>query len=141
MMLSNSLDSKLRDNTINPCNNLEYDLLSCEWMCEKVRNSETYGQNLYAALCNNSFVPIHIFEILKDVEWACSWRYAGSIIADMNEKGDYMDWYCSGMFSTNEETGSDLDKRFVVEEGTITSEIKNDLNTLGWQSKKSILKE
>ena len=64
-------------------NNLEYDLLTTDWILEKVRNSESYAQNLYAALCNTSSQKSELVAILKDEQWSCSWRYAGGIIADM----------------------------------------------------------
>ena len=106
-------------------NNLEYDLRSTNWILEKARASETYSQNLYAALCNNSFIKKELWPILKDEKWSCSWRYAGGIIADMREEGDYIDWYCSGI----QETKSDYHS---VPESIVTEEIENDLNKLGW---------
>ena len=36
-------------------NNLEYDLRSTKWICDSAKNTKTYAQNLYAALCNNEF--------------------------------------------------------------------------------------
>lgn len=95
-------------------NNLEYDLRSCEWILNKVRSSKDYGVALYSALCNNEFIKREMWEILKDEPWSCSWRYAGGIIADMIEEGDYMDWYCSG------------------NEGVVSAEIDEDLYKLGW---------
>lgn len=95
-------------------NNLEYDLRTCDWILNKVRSSRDYGQSLYSALCNNEFIKREMWEILKDEPWSCSWRYAGGILADMAEAGDYMDWYCSG------------------NEGQATEEIINDLYNLGW---------
>ena len=110
-------------------NNLEYDLLSADWILEKVRNSDNYAQNLYAALCNNDFIKNEVWPILKEDFWSCSWRYAGGIIADMQEKGDYMDWYCSGIGS------SDSSKEYVTE-SIVTDEIKDDLLKLGWLVRK-----
>ena len=95
-------------------NNLEYDLRSTDWILEKVRSSDEYSQHLYAALCNNDFQKLEIIPILKEEKWSCSWRYAGGIVANMKEQGDYIDWYCSG------------------NEGSVTEEIKNDLKKLGW---------
>lgn len=112
------------DNPEKRINNLEYDLLTTDWILEKVRNSESYAQNLYAALCNNQFVKNDVWPRLQDQRWSCSWRYAGGIIADMIQKGDYIDWYCSGIGSkdTNEYVG----------EGHVTDEIRDDLLKLGW---------
>ena len=105
--------------------NLEYDLRSTEWILEKVRNSDTYAQHLYAAMCNTDFTKNEIWPILKEDTWSCSWRHAGGIIADMRMQGDYIDWYCSGM------TGSDTDAA-TVREGVVTDEIRADLLKLGW---------
>lgn len=95
-------------------NNLEYDLRSTDWILKKVRESDDYAKALYAALCNNDFTKNDVWPILQEETWSCSWRYAGGIIADMREEGDYIDWYCSG------------------NEGYVDDEIKKDLLTLGW---------
>ena len=126
-------------------NNLEWDLCTTGWMLIKVRESDSYAQNLYAALCNNEFQRQEVLPILKDQTWGCSWRYAGGIIADMREQGDYMDWYCSGIRGgTREEDLAKLsteqlekyhwyEKNFVGE-GHITEEIQQDLLNLGWKA-------
>ncbi len=110
--------------------NMEYDLRSSEWMCDKVRNSDTYAQNLYAAMCNMQFIKLDVMPILKNQRWSASWRHAGGIIADMREQGDYIDWYCSGI--GNAELGNGLEESKYVPEGVVTEEIANDLKTLGW---------
>ena len=119
--------------------NMEYDLRSTDWILEKVRNNDNYAQNLYAAMCNNDFIKREMWPILKDQRWSCSWRHSGGIIADMQEKGDYIDWYCSGI--GNKERGfgldgheptPDPDGRDYVPESVVTEEIENDLYTLGW---------
>jgi hypothetical protein len=104
-------------------NNLEWDLRTADWILEKVRISDSYAQNLYAAMCNNSFQKLDVMPILKEERWHCSWRYAGGIIADMREKGDYIDWYCSGMGKNDEG---------FVPESAVTDEIRQDLKKLGW---------
>jgi len=114
-------------------NNMEYDLRSSEWMCANARASDIYAQNLYAAMCNNDFQKLDVMPILKEETWSCSWRHAGGIVADMLEKGDYIDWYCSGI--GNDDSGYGLDHRpakSYVPEGCITDEIRNDLQRLGW---------
>jgi hypothetical protein len=111
-------------------NNLEYDLRSTDWIVEKVRASEMYAQNLYAALCNNDFQRQDVWPVLKDQKYTCSWRYAGGIIADMRGEGDYIDWYCSGIrggMSYDEVLPEEL-----VPEGTVTDEVRDDLLQLGW---------
>jgi hypothetical protein len=130
------------ENLVDPAwqkDNMEYDLRSAKWICDKVKDSENYAQNLYAAMCNMEFQKLDVIPILKDQRWSCSWRHAGGIIADMREKGDYIDWYCSGI--GNKEAGfgldgytptPDPDGRDYVPEGVVTEEIKMDLKQLGW---------
>lgn len=124
-------------------NNMEYDLLTTDWILEKVRADEAYAQNLYSAMCNNGFIRLEVIPVLKQEEWGCSWRYAGGIVADMRQEGDYIDWYCSGIrdsyqYSPDEEnfTQKELDRLEVtkryVPEGCITVEIRTDLQRLGW---------
>ena len=105
-------------------NDMEYDLLTTDWILEKVRNSESYAQNLYAGMCNNSFCKNDVWPILTEQYWSCSWRYAGGIVADMRQQGDYIDWYCSGIGSG--------DNIGYVGEGCVTDEICGDLLKLGW---------
>jgi hypothetical protein len=122
--------------------NLEHDLRSSDWMLDKVRSSNVYAQNLYAAMCNNTFQEIEMWQILTDQSWGCSWRYAGGIIADMQQKGDYIDWYCSGIQSnpTAAEYMSMTDQekeiadrlKDYVGEGMVTDEVREDLRKLGW---------
>jgi hypothetical protein len=112
---------------INNHPNLEQDLLSCVWLVEKVKCSTIYAQNLYAALCNNEFQKLEIVPILTEKKWSCSWRYAGGIIADLRNEGDYIDWYCSGI-------GESYNTNSYVEEGVITQEIHDDLLKLGWKA-------
>jgi hypothetical protein len=114
--------------------NLEYDLRTTEWILDKVRSSESYAQNLYAAMCNRDFMKIDVIPILKDQLWHCSWRYAGGIIADMKGEGDYIDYYCSGIGS--HESGYGLSGKpgnGYVSEGTVTQEIEADLLKLDWR--------
>ena len=120
-------------------NNMEYDLRSSKEMCDKVKASDNYAQNLYAAMCNMQFQQQQVWPVLKDQRWGCSWRHAGGIVADMQEKGDYCEWYCSGI--GNNEAGygldgytptPDPDGRDYVPEGHVTDEIRADLLKLGW---------
>lgn len=106
--------------------NLEYDLRSTEWILNKVRSSDVYAQNLYAAICNNEFQRVDVFPILADKRCSYSWRYAGGIIADMQQKGDYIDWYCSGIREAN------MPDNGYVPESVVTDEIRADLKKLGW---------
>lgn len=118
--------------------NLEWDLRTTEWILAKARASDSYAQNIYAALCNTEWQRLDVFPILKDQRWSCSWRYAGGIVADMLEKGDYIDWYCSGMGGLNQEydakeTNEEWQKRTgYVPESVVTDEIRADFQKLGW---------
>jgi len=112
-------------------NNLEYDLRSTEWVCDKAKASEAYAQNIYAALCNQDWQKNEVWPLLKGETYSCSWRYAGGIVADMREQGDYIDWYCSGI--GNELGNGDADGvKGYVPEGTVTEEIREDFFKLGW---------
>ena len=124
-------------------NNMEYDLRSTQWICDKAKNSESYAQNLYAAICNNNFTKNDVWPLLKGETWSASWRSAGGIICNMIEEGDYIDWYCSGITNdlsdeefaelTPEQKQSYLYmKENFVGEGYVTDEIRQDLLKLGW---------
>jgi hypothetical protein len=114
---------------------MEYDMRICDWMLAKVRATDTYAQNLYAAMCNNDFIKLDVVPILRQDPdkdyWSASWRSAGGIVANMREEGDYIDWYCSGIGDGLGNGDSDRTKGYVPE-GQITDEIRNDLQRLGW---------
>ena len=124
--------------------NLEFDLRVTDWIIAKVRDSRAYAQNLYAALCNNQFQKQEVWPILKDQVWSCSWRYAGGIVADMRGRGDYIDWYCSGIrdatpmeqsewnMLSQEQQEFHLESLAYVGESTVTDDIREDLARLGW---------
>jgi hypothetical protein len=123
--------------------NMEYDLRSNQWICDKAKASEAYAQNLYAAMCNNDFVKNDVWPILTDKRWGASWRSAGGIIANMVEKGDYIDWYCSGIkgeisdeeYHNLTKEGQEYyiyTKNNFVNESVVTDEIREDLLKLGW---------
>lgn len=124
-------------------NNMEYDLRSTKWICDKAKASEAYAQNLYAAICNNDFTKNEVWPLLQGKTWSASWRSAGGIVANMVEKGDYIDWYCSGIHNDiSDEEYHNLDKeqqeRYLylkthfVPESVVTDEIREDLLKLGW---------
>lgn len=108
--------------------NLEKDIQACAWMLKKVQDRETYAQNLYAAMCNNVFQRNEVWPRLRDEYWSCSWRSAGGIVAELRGQGDYMDWYCSGIFGAGEVDSF----QGYVSESTVTDEIRQDLFNIGW---------
>lgn len=124
-------------------NNMESDLRGTDWIVAKVRASEAYAQNLYAAMCNNDFQRIDVWPVLKNETWGCSWRSAGGIVANMRGEGDYIDWYCSGIRNdlSDEEYQAmtkEQQERWLyfknnfVGESMVTDEIRADLLRLGW---------
>jgi hypothetical protein len=124
--------------------NMEYDLRSTQWIIDKVKGDDVYAQQLYAAICNNSFTKNDVWPILTEKRWSASWRHAGGIVADMQEKGDYIDWYCSGIRDakelddtefqalTKEQQESYIQGKKFVSESVVTDEIREDLLKLGW---------
>ena len=125
-------------------NNLEYDLRSTQWICDKAKAREEYAQNLYAAMCNNDFQKLDVWPLLKGETYSCSWRYAGGIVADMREQGDYIDWYCTGIrnnaseselaaMSEEQRVKYDWYQKNFVSESEVTDEIRRDLLKLGWK--------
>jgi hypothetical protein len=123
--------------------NMEYDLRTSEVLIEKVKTREEYAQNLYAAMCNTEFIKNETWNILQDKTWSCSWRSSGGIVANMCEKGDYIDWYCSGIRNdwSDEEfhnATKEEQERYIwmknnfVGEGYVTDEVRKDLFDLGW---------
>jgi hypothetical protein len=124
--------------------NMEYDLRSTQWIIDKTKNDEVYAQHLYASMCNNDFTKNDVWPILTEKRWSCSWRHAGGIIADMQGKGDYIDWYCSGIRDskildddefralTKEQQESYIQGKKFVPESCVTDEIREDLLKLGW---------
>ena len=103
---------------------LESDLNKSETIIKKIKE-DRYAQNLYAALCNNSFKKSEDSE-----SWSCSWRYAAGMVADMRRinyqyQEEYLDWYLSGSIY-------DLEGHVYLLEGVISEEIREDLTSLGW---------
>ena len=124
--------------------NMEYDLRSTQWIIDKVKGDDVYAQHLYASMCNNDFTKNDVWPILTEKRWSASWRHAGGIIADMQEKGDYINWYCSGIKNskdlddeeynalTREQQEYYIQNKKFVPESVVTDEIRADLLKLGW---------
>jgi hypothetical protein len=94
----------------------------------RVAEDESFAQNVYAALCNNEFIPDHNLQ----ETWSCSWRAAGEYVANLrNQYGgredideDYLTWYCSGLVNHPEQAW--------VEEGQVTDAVREAFKALGW---------
>ena len=110
-------------------NNLEWDLRNTQWVVDKAKANQVYAQNIYAAICNNQFIKLEAWQLLKEEYWTASWRYAGGIVADIVGEGDYMDWYCSG--SGGPLGGMELEG--YLPEGLVSDEIEDDFKKLGWK--------
>lgn len=107
------------------------DMAAADWFVAKVRTNDAYAQNLYAAMCNMQWQKSEMWPVLKKDVWSVTWRTSGGIVAELQGKGDYLTWYCSGM---GEGLGNgDLDgTRGYVAESQVTEEIREDLRKLGW---------
>ena len=115
---------------------MQTDMMEAEWFRNRVKQSKSYAQNLYAAMCNNEFQKQDTWEVLSDSRWSCSWRAAGGVVATLRDCGeDYMDYYCSGMggFATlDRDPGIYYEENGYVKESEVTAEIREDLLRLGW---------
>ena len=123
---------------------LERDLLKSDYIVNKAQTKKSYAQNIYAALCNMRWCKISgelaedTLSILKEDLWSCSWRHSGGIVSRIREEGIYLDWYCSGIGTSEIEYGlgsdasSSRDNADYVAEGVVTDEIANDFKQLGW---------
>lgn len=92
---------------------------------------DRYAQNVYASMCNIRWQPAEVWPVLRDEYWTCSWRSAGGIVSDLQGKGDYMSWYCSGMGDGLGNGDANGGKGYVCE-GTVTDEIRKDFARIGW---------
>jgi hypothetical protein len=88
---------------------LEHDLGASAPIRALVR-SDLFAALLYGALCNTQWK-----HTASGVEWSCSWRSAGGIVATLRGEGDYLDWYCA--------TG----------EGLVDEQVVAEIRALGWE--------
>ena len=79
---------------------------------DRMVSDDKFAKDIYGALCNMRWQR-------KDDEkniYSCSWRYAGGLVSDIRDKGEYyLDYYCSG------------------NEGMVTEEVKKEFDKLGWK--------
>ena len=68
-----------------------------ELFTKRLRENEDFGCELWSAMAN-----VEWFHDDDETKTGCghSFRSAGSLIASMLVKGNYMDWYCSGPYCT-----------------------------------------
>lgn len=119
--------------------NLKTDIYNSEVFKQKIRDKD-YAQNLYAALCNNDWQKEEMLPMLEDFAWSTSWRGSGHLVADLrnsvyNLTEDYMSYYCSGMECDYDSIAKPRPITSYVQEGIITTEIRNDLRSIGWTLK------
>lgn len=93
---------------------MDEDMAADSAFVKKVRD-DVFAQSVYAALCNVSWRK-------NGIEWSCSWRAAGGLVADLRGKGDYLDFYCSGIGEHTQSIG----------EGHVTEAVREALALLGW---------
>jgi hypothetical protein len=77
---------------------------------EKIRTDEEFCKELWSALAN-----VEWYHPDTNTRDSYSFRAAGGLIAEIRESGDYMDWYCSGPYSTV----SEFIRRSMKKEGWI----------------------
>jgi hypothetical protein len=90
---------------------LPHDIIRNDILFEKCQTRDDYRVDLYRALCNNIWAFNDGYALWK-AEY--SWRASGAVVAEIHGEGDYIDYYCSD------------------NEGEITAEIEQDLNSIGW---------
>jgi len=75
---------------------------------DKIIKDDNFCKELWGALANVRWINEDgtIFE--------CTFRYAGGLIADIRDNGNYMQWYCSYDYAT------------------VSDYIAEQLSTLGW---------
>ena len=109
---------------------MEDDMQNSALIMTKIKN-DIYAQNLYAAMCNMRWQKSEVWPVLKNDLWSCTWRSSGGIVAELQGKGDYLDWYCSGMGGLTVYPTAGV-KDGYVPESVVTEEIQADFRKLGW---------
>lgn len=126
--IENILEHNLIQKPENSKPDMQKDMQNSENFKQLVQDS-SFAQALYAAMCNKIWK-------FKDspYRWSCSWRSAGSIVADLRNQGEYyLDWYCSGITNEDENVDNNTDDHAEQKEGTVRSDIAEQLNELGWR--------
>lgn len=75
---------------------------------DKMKKDDEFCAEVWSALANI------IWKNDDAEEFDATFRYAGGLIADIIGRGDYMDWYCCGVY------------------GSVSMYIEKRLATLGW---------
>lgn len=109
---------------------LKADIIANPELVAKIKARDDYAQNLYAAMCNMCWQRSETFPILRNDIWSVGWRGAGGVIADIRGEGDYLSWYCSGIYGGGWRN-DDVTPEYVAE-GIVTLEVLRDLRELGW---------
>lgn len=96
---------------------LKQALKGTPWISEKIKRSEIYAQNMYAALCSNVFMSPSaqegaVDEESEEVLSRLSWREAGALVAEIRDGETFLDWYCSGIFIDDRQGNAGNDSGF-----------------------------
>lgn len=79
---------------------------------QTMKENEAFAKLVWGGLANVIWVNKK-----TDDEFSCTFRYAGGLISEITERGDYMTYYCSGDYET------------------IPATMKERLGKLGWKPK------
>ena len=108
------------------------DITTTDWIVEKMVKSDSYTQNLYAAICNNELMRNDVYDILVNNRISFSWRAIAGILSEASNRTSYMEFYCSGINVLEEDIEGDHPCYGFVSESVVTDEIRQDLKKLGW---------
>lgn len=107
---------------------------------EKINDSITYAQHMYAALCYNSFQYLDLINILQDATTQYTPHEAESVVLSLqinknssnwrNRLSELSDSEFRELYIDDQELY--LENRAFVEEGCITHEVLTDLKSIGW---------
>lgn len=86
-----------RKNYFDSYNQTDYDAF--EGMVKELFSDDLKNDKFCAELWS-SFANVIWLNHSDKEEYMATFRYAGSVIAELSGRGDYMDWYCIGEYET-----------------------------------------
>lgn len=107
---------------------------------EKINESITYAQHLYAALCYNSFQHLDLVSILQNDKEYYTRMDSEMLVSSLQHVKNVNNWRNNKSHISPMEFGElcideqevYLEAMSFVDEGCITYEIANDLKSIGW---------